>query len=115
MSWDDLVMETAPVVREVRVEKPKIEKPKDDQTDALKRRIRELERVIEQQNEQIRELENRETEITAADKRNLQFLVNCVAKTYQNEFRKQRAPAVKLALTNIIEKFGLETPDEMES
>ncbi len=141
MSWDDLIIEAAPkqvkkeepkpkMVREV-IERPKVEKSKDDQSAVLRQRIRELERIVQQQNEQfqqmhreigeknnrIRELEQtaEHSDITTADKRNLQFLVNCVAKTYKIEFRKQRAPAVRLALENIIERFELETPDEMEN
>lgn len=123
--------EEKPKVERPKVERPKVEKPKkdDDAEEKLKTRIRELEQSQQQQNkeilrlrqeltgknERIRELESLsgQSDITANDKRNFQFLVNCVAKTYKNEFRKSRAPAVHLALTNIIEKIGLDTPDEM--
>lgn len=139
MSWLDLLKaETSK--RESIVPQPKViesvpHKPKEDkEKDRLREKMRELEnenRELKQnlsyKQDQITRLVAENTnyslelqyyrehnvEIIPADNRNLQFLVNCVAKTYQNEFRKNRAPAVKLALVNIIEKFGLETPDEM--
>lgn len=142
MSWNDLLIMEQEVpkeepkreeVKRVRkeVSKPKTEpKPKEEgslqeKINELERQIKELEsardesqHIISEQRDEINFLRQRiqestEFTITTIDKRNLQFLVNCVCKTYKNEFRKNRAPAVRLALTNIIEKFGLDAPEEM--
>ena len=124
MSWSDLLKEETPKKKEDTAPQPK---KTEDTEKKLREKIAELESEIDRykthvarvlaDNQRIKQqleyYRDNNTEITAADKRNLQFLVNCVAKTYKIEFRKNRAPAVRLALTNIIEKFNLERLEEM--